>query len=135
MLPMQVRADPPEVLLTREGRGRLSFFGLLRLYLDPFPFFRDVRSGDLFLRDSSLRHNRALAPMLRTYLARWAVLLTLFFAGCIAFQAAVPLHRLFAVLMMFAGIGLAWSMAAVCLLGAGYVLLTRAPEPPPERRR
>lgn len=135
MIPMRVRAESPEALLTREGRERLSFLGLARLYLDPFPFFRDVRGGDLFLRDASLRHNRALAPVLRTYLARWAVLMTLFFVGCVAFQAAVPLHRLFAVLMMFAGIGVAWSVAAVCLLGAGYVLLTRPPDPPADRRR
>lgn len=132
---MRVQQQRPEELMTREGRAQLSLLGLLRLYLDPFPLFRDARVGDGFLRESSKRHNRSLAPVLRIYLARWALLMALCLVGCLAAQAAVPVHRLFVVLMMFSGIGVASSVAALCLLTAGYLLLTRPAERPLDHRR
>lgn len=131
---MRVHELSAEALLSSGVRSQLSTASLLRLYLDPFPLFKDVCKGDLFLREASLRYNRALAPVLLIYLARWAVLLALFAGTCFGCQAGITEGPVFAVLMSFAGVGVACSTATLCLLGTGYLLLKRSAAHAPDRR-
>lgn len=64
-----MREPDAEALASPAARERLSFGRLLRLYLDPFPFLKDVTS-----QPEALQYNRRRRRILLPYARRWAVI-------------------------------------------------------------
>lgn len=79
--------EESEGLLTQEARARLSFFRLLRLYLDPGALFKDASRGAAAERRRALSYNRRMRWMLVPYIRRWIVIAALFFLGIEPVQA------------------------------------------------
>ena len=118
-----------EALVQPEARAHLSFWRLLRLYLDPFALFKSVTVGTRWAQAQALSYNRRQRGILLTYVRRWAV---------IALASALsvgPLGALAAtqpvLLVPILGLELAFTLAvcAVSLSLAVYVVLGIAREP------
>ena len=112
-----------EALAQPEFRARLSFWQLLRLYLDPFALFKNATIGTRCAQAQALQYNRRHRRILLTYVGRWAVI------GVACISSALPLAaiaRSEPVLMVpILGLELGFSMAVCALLLAlaVYVLL------------
>ena len=63
-----------EALLTREARAGLPLRRQLRLYFDPFAFFKDASCGTAWSREHARRYNFARRSLLLTYIRRWLVM-------------------------------------------------------------
>ena len=63
--------DDVEALLKPQKRSHLSLRALLRLYLDPFAFFKNANRGNLFNRSAAFRYNKQLRWILVPYMRRW----------------------------------------------------------------
>ena len=118
-----------EALVQSQAREHLSFWQLLRLYLDPFALFKNVTVGTRWARAQALSYNRRQRGILLTYVRRWAV---------IALASALsvgPLSALAAtqpvLLVPILGLELAFtlSVCAASLSLAVYFVLGVAREP------
>src|SRR6478672_1206112 len=63
-----------EALAKPEFRARLSFWQLLRLYLDPFALFKNATTGTRWAQAQALQYNRRHRRILLAYVRRWALI-------------------------------------------------------------
>lgn len=117
-----------EALVQPEARRQLSFWQLLRLYLDPFALFKSVTVGTRWAQAQALSYNRRHRKILLTYVRRWAVIALASALGVVplgALAATAPV-----LYVPIVGLELAFSLA-VCALAlslAVYVVLGLAGE-------
>lgn len=122
---MKVKTDyhDVEVLLTREGRARLSLRRQLWLYFDPFAFFKDASTGTDWSRQHARSYNCARRSILLTYIRRWLLIAIGSFLGIASAEALAAHVPLF--IIPAAGFGISCSVAAAVTAwaSAAYVLL------------
>jgi hypothetical protein len=112
-----------EALARPEVRAALSFWALLRLYLDPFVLFKNVTTGTRWAQAQALQYNCRHRRMLLAYVRRWAVI------GLACITSLLPLAAVArtepVLLVPILGLELGFSTAVCVLLLAlsVYVLL------------
>ena len=67
-------SDQVEALARPEARSQLSFWQLLRLYLDPFALFRNVNDESPWAQTQAWQYNCSHRRMLLAYARRWLVI-------------------------------------------------------------
>lgn len=117
--------DDVEALFTPEARACLPLRRQLKLYLDPFAFFKDVASCTGWVRESAMSYNRALRSILLMYVRRWLAIAAAFFLGITSAEALAPHVPLFIIPAAGFGIGCSIAVAVAAWTAAAYVLLGR----------
>jgi hypothetical protein len=112
-----------EALARPEGREKLPFTRLLRLYLDPFALLKSVTAGPPGSQSEALRYNRRQRRMLLAYLRRWAVIGIACLSSDLALARAAPGEPLFGVPFLGFELGFSLAVCVLLLVGAVYLLL------------
>ncbi len=89
---------------------------MLRLYLDPFLFFKNTSIGTPAAQAEALQYNRRHRQILLTYVRRWTVIGLACLAGSFPLAAAARTNPIFYV--PIAGLELGFSTALCMLLFA-----------------
>jgi hypothetical protein len=100
-----------EALLAPEARALLPLSRQLLLYLDPFAFFKDASTGNVWVREAALRYNRRQRAMLLTYMRRWLTIAAGSFLGIASSETLAGHLPLF--IIPAAGFGIGCSVAIV----------------------
>jgi hypothetical protein len=123
---MRLKIDDVDVeaLLTREARARLPLTRQLRLYLDPFAFFKDASTGNDWTRRHARSYNCERRSILLTYIRRWLMIALASFLGITSAEALAAHVPLF--IIPAAGFGISCSVAAAVTAwaSAAYLLLS-----------
>ena len=118
---MQLKEDV-EILLTRQGRARLPLAQQLRLYLDPFAFFKDASRGPAYLREMALAYNRGKRWLLVSYLRRWVLIAGTLFIGIAPAEAlAADISHIPAAAF---AVGCCIAVTVTAFTAVSYILLT-----------
>lgn len=115
--------DQVEMLARPEGRAQLSFWQLLRLYLDPFALFRNVNAGSLWTQAQALQYNCRHRHMLLAYAKRWAVIAIACMAGMQPLAALASTAPVLFVPIVGLELGFSAAVCALLLSLAVYVIL------------
>ncbi len=109
--------------LKKEARADATFWQLLRMYLDPFAFFKDASRGRDPERRQALHHNRALRWIIPVYIRRWALIGVALLLGIEPAQAYAAMVTVLPLAIF--SMGLAVSLAIIAAALQAYLLLGR----------
>jgi hypothetical protein len=115
--------DDVEALLTREARAGLPLRRQLRLYLDPFAFFKDASCGNAWSREHARSYNLARRSILLTYIRRWLVMAAGSYFGIASAETLSAHVPLFIIPAAGFGIGCSISVAVAAWSAAAYLML------------
>ena len=112
--------DEPDVeaLGSAISRERLPFGRLLRLYLDPFPFLKNVTS-----QPDALQYNRRRRRILLPFARRWAVIATACLATIASTAALAAGHPFLWVPLAALEVGFSGGLCMSFVSIAAYVVL------------
>lgn len=117
------QVKPDEGLLSGEVRARLPLRRQLLLYLDPFALFMDASRGTRQMRESALRHNRAMRWMLVAYLRRWAMIASSLFLAILPGEALAAQSPIFLIPTAAIAVGCCIALTVTALIATVYLLL------------
>jgi len=112
-----------EALAQPEFRARLSFWRLLRLYLDPFALFKNVTTGTRWAQAQALQYNRRHRSILLAYVRRWALIGLACIASLLPLAAVARSEPVLLVPIVGLELGFSTSVCVLLLALAVYVLL------------
>jgi hypothetical protein len=107
-----------EALASAATRERLPFGRLLRLYLDPFPLFKNVAS-----QPDALQYNRHRRRVFLPYARRWAVIAIACIAAIARTAALATGHPLLWIPLAALELGFSTGLCMSFLSIAAYVVL------------
>jgi hypothetical protein len=112
-----------EALARREFRAELSFWQLLRLYLDPFALFKNVTTGTRWAQAQALQYNRRHRRILLTYVRRWALIGLACICSMLPLTAAARSEPVLLVPILGLELGFSTAVCVLLLALTVYVLL------------
>ena len=115
--------DQVETLARPEGRVRLSFWQLLRLYLDPFALFGNVNAGSIWAQAQAWQYNCRHRHMLLAYAKRWLVIAMACMALMQPLAALAGAEPVLFVPIVGLELGFSTAVCALLLSLAVYVIL------------
>jgi len=118
-----MREDDVEALASADSRARLSFWRLLRLYLDPFALFKNVNIGTPYAQTRALHYNQEHRGILITYARRWALIGLACMAALLKLSAMARGEPILLVPMLGLELGFTTAICAVLLSLAVYLVL------------
>jgi hypothetical protein len=112
-----------EALARAEFRARLTFWQLLRLYLDPFALFKNVTTGTRWAQAQALQYNRRHRRILLAYVRRWALIGLACIGSLLPLAAVARSEPVLLVPIVGLELGFSTSVCVLLLALAVYVLL------------